>query len=137
MQQSWYTLLFEWLLDDWKTSLTWTILYCNAYFFAWGIRDIFSVPLVKLKKKYLVQKLTLSTCIFLNDACNTLKFWIYSCSNLVLNLTFFNWTQSRKKNITKNENLLIYYLQFNPLPTLFRGCHPKFIQMGFFMLGLA
>ena len=48
-------------------------------------------------KIYIFKSYTLSTVILLNAACKTLKFWIYSCSSLVLNLTFFSWTQSEKQ----------------------------------------
>lgn len=39
---------------------------------------------------------TLSTFILLKDACNSLKLWMYSCSNLAWNLTFLRLMQPGK-----------------------------------------
>jgi hypothetical protein len=59
---------------------------------------------------------TLSTDIFLNAAWRILKFWIYSCSRLVLNLILFMTTLPVKKNVqtlnVKHENYLFFMFTF-------------------------
>ena len=77
---------------------------------SWFFYQRFSAKIIRnlLGHQIHENSLTLSTCILLNEACNTLKFCMYSCSNLVLNLTFFSWTQSAiGKEVKSTKDLLM------------------------------